>query len=201
MSFLRILRTPLNPVVAGSASAIVLIGTLAWMIESRASILRHGQEIVLKTAPVDPRDLMRGDYVRLEYEEISAIDRARVTGDWPGTDRSAPLWLTLVAGDDGLARVSAVSTRRPPERAEGEVVLKSKPVRVPPAAQASTMTGSYRPRFGIERYYVPEGEGLEIEEARNQERTTVAVRVSDDGAAQIARLMIDGETLYKEPLY
>ena len=56
-------------------------------------------------------------------------------------------------------------------------------------------------RFGIERYYVPEGEGLLIEDARNEGRTTVAIRVSASGEPQIARLMIDGETLYSEPLY
>ena len=57
----------LNPVVAGLVSAAVLVGTLALHIEKRASILRDGREIVLRTEPVDPRDLMRGDYVRLGY--------------------------------------------------------------------------------------------------------------------------------------
>jgi uncharacterized membrane-anchored protein len=37
------------------------------MIESRAAILRDGTEIVLQVEPIDPRDLMRGDYVRLQY--------------------------------------------------------------------------------------------------------------------------------------
>jgi hypothetical protein len=44
---------------------------------------------------------------------------------------------------------------------------------------------------------VPEGEGLEIEKARNEGRTTVAIRVSDAGVAQIARLMIDGKRSMK----
>lgn len=201
MHFLRTLRAPLNPAIAALVSACVLIGTLAVMIESRASILRHGEEIVLKTAPVDPRDLMRGDYVRLRYEDISTVDIAVITGQWPEKDRMAPLWLTLVAGEDGLADVIEVSTERPSTRAEGEVVLKSKPERLRAASKSGARTGSYNLTFGIERYYVPEGEGLEIEKARNQERTTVAVRVSEDGEAQIARLMIDGETLYAEPLY
>ena len=30
-------------------------------------MLRTGQEIILKTVPVDPRDMFRGDYMTLNY--------------------------------------------------------------------------------------------------------------------------------------
>jgi uncharacterized membrane-anchored protein len=80
-------------------------------------------------------------------------------------------------------------------------LLKSKPVRMLLAEPSGRNNAGSHSHFGIERYYVPEGEGLEIEKARNEGRTTVAVRMSDDGEPQIARLMIDGETLYEEPLY
>ena len=43
-------------------------------------------------------------------------------------------------------------------------------------------------QYGIERYYVPEGEGKVLEEARNHEELEVEARVSKDGTAQIARL-------------
>ena len=52
--------------------ALAQIGFLGWIIAGRAAILRDGQEILLKVEPVDPRDLLRGDYVRLGYE-ISRI--------------------------------------------------------------------------------------------------------------------------------
>ena len=48
---------------------------LGYMVESRASILRYGTEILLQTALVDPRDLLRGDYVILSYD-ISTIPAA-----------------------------------------------------------------------------------------------------------------------------
>ena len=57
-----LLRRELNPLLAAIICSVVLVGTLVLMIQGRAAILREGTEIVLKTAPVDPRDLMRGDY-------------------------------------------------------------------------------------------------------------------------------------------
>ena len=196
----NMIRRPLNPLIAALISALVLVGTLVYMVQQRASILRNGTEIILKTAPIDPRDLMRGDYVRLTYEDISLVEGAKIAGDWPETESYQPIWLTLEPGEDGVAQVTALSLQRP-EAISDAVHLKSQPVRLFAGDSQRGETSRIGLKFGIERYYVPEGEGLEIEQARNERRTTVAVRVSDDGEAQIARLMIDGKTLYEEPLY
>ncbi|MDZ7600740.1 MAG: GDYXXLXY domain-containing protein [Hoeflea sp.] len=195
------LRRRLNPLMAGLVSAAVLIGTLALAIENRASILRDGREILLKTEPVDPRDLMRGDYVWLGYTDISTIDTGLVSGAWPAEDTTAPVWLILAPGEDGAYVAKSAGFSRPDTLAADEVLLKSLPARIMIATRpgGTNLVGPLS--FGIERYYVPEGEGLEIEKAQNEGRTTVAVRVSADGDPQIARLMIDGETLYEEPLY
>lgn len=198
MTLGQILRRPFNPVIAAIVSAAVLIGMLGYMIQARAAILRDGTEIILKTSPVDPRDFMRGDYVRLAYD-ISVVDGALFKGDWPSESRLTPVWLTLEPGDDGVAIVTSVTLEKPEPGNATAVYLKSQPVWLYDTDRSKETSLSLT--FGIERYYVPEGEGLEIEEARNEQRTTVAVRVSEDGEAQIARLMIDGETLYQEPLY
>lgn len=197
----QVLRREINPVLAALLSAAVLVGTLVYMIQGRAAILRNGTEVVLKAAPIDPRDLMRGDYVRLGYENISTVSGALLAGDWPVQDVDAPLWLALETGEDGLARVTSISFSRPETGAADTVYLRSEPVKVYASDKDRAGEVVLSLQFGIERYYVPEGEGLEIEAARNEGRTTVAVRVSASGEPQIARLMIDGETLYSEPLY
>lgn len=197
----QITRWPLNPLLAGLLSAVVLIGTLALAIENRASILRDGREIVLKTEPVDPRDLMRGDYVRLSYTDVSSIEDNLVAGNWPARNTTVPVWLVLTPGDDGAFTAKSASFSRPSDVPGDDVVLKSQPARIMVVQPGSGRNSIGQLNFGIERYYVPEGEGLEIEKAQNEGRTTVAVRVSADGEPQIARLMIDGETLYQEPLY
>lgn len=199
--FTSLLRRPVPGMAALLVSAVFLIGALALMIEGRASILRDGAEFILKSEPVDPRDLLRGDYVRLQYEGISIVDGALFEGRWPEKGSVAPVWLTLAKGDDGLAIVKAASFERPERLDDGTVALRSKPARLPNRPNPDEASPPVYLQFGIERYYVPEGEGLEIEKARNEGRTTVAVRISKDGEAQIARLMIDGEALYEEPVY
>ena len=41
---------------------------LFFMAGEREWVVRTGRTVFLRTAPVDPRDVMRGDYVRLNYE-------------------------------------------------------------------------------------------------------------------------------------
>jgi uncharacterized membrane-anchored protein len=56
--------------------------------------LNLGEEILLKTAPVDPRDIFRGDYVNLRYD-ISTIDIVNISSDGNfnyGDDIYAVLW-------------------------------------------------------------------------------------------------------------
>ena len=198
----EVLRRRLNPVLAGVVSGVVLLGTLGLAIEQRAAILRDGREIVLKTEPVDPRDLMRGDYVRLGYTDVSSIDEGLIEGGWPAQDTTAPVWLIMAPASDGAYVPKAASFSKPSAMAAQDVVvLRSLPARIMIATRTGGTNLVGPLSFGIERYYVPEGEGLEIEKAQNAGRTTVAVRVSADGEPQIARLMIDGETLYEEPLY
>lgn len=177
--------------------AIVQTAILGYMIEGRASILRSGTDVLLQTAPVDPRDLLRGDYVILTYD-ISTISTTSITGTRPETGEVASLHVRLKPGADGYWTVSAASFD-PLAEEDGSVVLLSQPVTIYDWEweNAGNLTVSY----GIERFYVPEGEGRPIEDGRNQGRVSVAVRVSEDGQAQIRALMLDNEPLYEEPLY
>ncbi|WP_171971637.1 GDYXXLXY domain-containing protein, partial [Brucella abortus] len=68
-------------------AALLQTGILYAGIEKRAAILRSGQDIVFQTEPVDPRDLMRGDYVVLGYE-ISNIARSAIQGVRPAGSRT-----------------------------------------------------------------------------------------------------------------
>ncbi|QEE47700.1 GDYXXLXY domain-containing protein [Rhizobium sp. WL3] len=177
--------------------AIVQTAILGYMIEGRASILRSGTEVLLKTAPVDPRDLLRGDYVILTYD-ISTISTTSITGTRPETGEVARLHVRLKPGADGFWMVSAASFD-PLIEEDGSVVLLTQPVTIYDWEWQNA--GNLAVSYGIERFYVPEGEGRPIEDGRNQGRVSVAVRVSADGQAQIRALMLDNEPLYEEPLY
>ncbi|MCL6707965.1 GDYXXLXY domain-containing protein [Pseudomonas sp. R2.Fl] len=184
----------LRPLSAAILIAAAMTAVLGYQIERRAGILRNGAEVLLATEPVDPRDLLRGDYVVLSYP-VSTVPAAEVTGERPAAPGRVAIWVRLAPGADGLwTRAEASFAELEPR--DGTVVLKSLPVE-----RIEETGGIYRLDFGIERFYVPEGEGLDIEAARNDSRVTMAVRVGADGRAQVRTLFIDGKPVYSDPLY
>ncbi len=182
------------------AVALVLSGGLVWMIVDRARLLRTGREIVLKTAPMDPRDVFRGHYARLNYE-ISRIPRKLMTDLKPGMRirSGTTIHVLLSPGADGFwhpvqARLAAPKTLGPEQ-----VMLKGR-LRW---NLAGTGTGDIPVTYGIERYYASRKRALEVERlGRDREMPLgVIVRVSPSGKAAIAGLMIEGRKVYEEPLW
>ena len=180
-------------------SAIIVAGLqtliLGTIIQSRASILSDGAEVLLKTAPVDPREFLRGDYVVLNYD-ISSVPVRTVSGGIPVEPGERTLWVRLKKQEDGFWTVTESSFHELPPQQE-TVILRSLPFYSGGLAAGDSM----RVEYGIERYYVPEGEGKPIEEARNDGNVAIAVRVSPEGSAQIRSLLVDGKPVYDEPLY
>ena len=48
---------------------LVLIGYFNWSIYAKEKILSEGKLVLLELAPVDPRSLMQGDFMNLNYRE------------------------------------------------------------------------------------------------------------------------------------
>ena len=180
-------------------SAIVIAGLqtliLGTIIQSRASILRDGAEVLLKTAPVDPRDFLRGDYVVLNYD-ISSVPVQTIAGGIPAEPGERTLWVRLKKQQDGFWTIVESSFQTLPPQPE-TVILRSQPF----YSSGPSAVENIRVEYGIERYYVPEGEGKPIEEARNDGSVAISVRVSPSGSAQIRSLLVDGKPVYEEPLY
>ena len=55
-------------------------------------------------------------------------------------------------------------------------------------------------RYGLESYFVPQGEGKKIE-LMEKARLEVVAAVAPSGQAAIKRLLIDGVPVYDEPPY
>ena len=89
--------------VLGAALLVALlqVGFLAALIEGRASILRDGREVLLKVEPVDPRDLLRGDYVRLGYE-ITTLERSLFEAGTETLAGGTAIMVRLEPAEDGL---------------------------------------------------------------------------------------------------
>jgi hypothetical protein len=70
----------------------------------------NGKEIRLAVVPVDPRDILRGDYVVLAYD-ISRLTSTELAGDDAFT-WSDPIYVTIAEGADGW-RATAISKDKP----------------------------------------------------------------------------------------
>lgn len=189
------MKPSLRFALAALLVCIAQTAALAYMVLGRAAILRNGETVMLRTAPVDPRDLLRGDYVILSYD-VSTVPASAISGTWPAEKGRQSLWVRLVKGVDGISTVGEAAFQ-PLAPVAGSVVVKSQPFDYWP----SDPKADQRVTYGIERYYVPEGEGRALEAARDAETLTVAVSIGGDGTAQLRALYRNGTMVYEEPIF
>jgi uncharacterized membrane-anchored protein len=180
-------------------AAAIQVGLISVMVYDRVRVLREGAEVTLQTRPVDPRDFLRGDYVVLTYE-ITNLP-AGALKDTPSKGRGTPIFVKLVRKPDGVYAADSVHTEAVPV-ADGEALIRGRVV-------GGAACGADRRRFcetlhvnyGIERYFVPQDEGKEIERARDQRQVSVVAAVTPAGRAAIKRLLLGGKPVYDEPMF
>ncbi|AAM05455.1 TPA: GDYXXLXY domain-containing protein [Methanosarcina acetivorans] len=161
--------------------------------------LRTGTEILLKTEPIDPRDLFRGDYVTLNYE-ISTLDLDEIPAEDPYFDYNDRIYLALTL-EDGYG-VPKKIYRNPPD---DELFLKGTVKQLiydweedeDSLIAEEPRVKELRVEYGIESYFVPEGRGIEIERQQwtGGEGVDVKVVVDKYGNAVAESLLIDGQEL------
>ena len=104
------------------AVAALQLLVLAFMAGQREWILRSGTPLVLRTAPIDPSDPMRGAYVRLNYE-ISTVPASLCTGEvakWTKEKesfrhprRDSVVFASLKTNSHGIAELISLSDKPP----------------------------------------------------------------------------------------
>ena len=170
---------------------------LVLMVADRVQILREGVEVTLQTQPVDPRDLLRGDYVVLSYD-LSQLPAGPLTGK-PSATRKPVVFVKLAPTANGL--YAAVSVHSEPVPATAPEILIRGRVSYTCGTTSSVFCDRLTIKYGLESYFVPEGEGGKLEQARNQQKLRIVAAVLPSGRAAIKRLLLDGEPVYEEPLY
>ena len=133
-----------------------------------------GQRVVLATTPIDPKDLLHGDFVRLHYA-IGENPLGRWHGETAPSRRQA-VFVLLAPGPDSLSTAVGVYPQAPTAGA-GQAVLRG--------WVTDVYRGSFALRFNLERYYVPEGSGLRLEKAGRLHPLRVRVSIAPWGQARI----------------
>jgi uncharacterized membrane-anchored protein len=187
-------------IIAALVVALVQIGFLGWIIAGRAAVLRDGREITFKIEPVDPNDLLRGDYVSLFYE-ISRISVSDVTNlpaeEYLAADRT--LYVRLKKGSDSYWHPLSATFDAPLASAPGpeEADIKGAVGRGSDLGKGASLY----PDYGIDRFYLPEGEGMDIQQDMRVRPFGIRLALASDGTAQIKALLDGDKPLYEEPLY
>ncbi len=144
--------------------ALLPMAVLLYTPISNFVVLQFGEKILLETRPVDPRDILRGDYVRLEYE-IEDIPDGMMPEE-PATEgdgRRSEVYVSLRLDGGGVAHVAGVL----PEPPASGIYLKAK--------YRNWWSGDIDYNLGV--YYVPEGTGRALEEAIDDGSVLADVRV------------------------
>ena len=141
-----------------------------------------GDTVLLKTIPVDPRDLLRGDFVRIQYD-ISTVDLDKIAGD---DQYSGTVYVELQRSDGGYWSAVALHGRR--ERSfDGTVLIKGH------ATHFGRGGGSrISVTYGIEQVFIPEGAGSSLPSGRGHV-VAVEVKVDRFGNAVPRRFYVDGQ--------
>ncbi|MGW9530682.1 GDYXXLXY domain-containing protein [Paenibacillus terrae] len=145
------------------AVVIVLqLGVIGYQTVRSEILLATGASIKLKLAPVDPRSLLQGDYVALNYDISTPFSQDH----W----KRGKVKVVLTPGSQGVYTANRLY-QKGEKLANHEIVLNGQ------------WDGS-RIQYGIENYFIPEGTGRTVE----QNAHYAYIRVSRNGDALLERL-------------
>ncbi|KAA9333187.1 GDYXXLXY domain-containing protein [Hymenobacter busanensis] len=174
-------RTPLLPkphrrglqlAVAAQVAFLLLVAVAGYAVG------HFGRTIALRTMPVDPRDLLYGDYVVLNFT-ISQLDVKQWRGAQPPRVHQ-PVYVELRPTPDGSYAAVAIYPENPPHIPASHAVLRG-------WVQSNWRT-ALRIRYGLERYYVPEGTGARLERRTGSRPLLVRVNIAPWGQSRITEV-------------
>jgi len=131
--------------------------------------LWFGTPVTLKTEPIDPRSLFRGNYVRLNYD-ISSIKKSLTQDKFK---RGEVGYVTLTE-KEGFFIPAGLFKKQP----ISGVYIRGR---------VTGVGSSYRMKYGIEAYFMPKEKALRAERSVRQ-GASAEVYLLDSGKAAIAKL-------------
>jgi uncharacterized membrane-anchored protein len=152
-----------------------LLGTV--VVQERA--LASGKVIMLETRPVDPRDVLRGDYLRLNYKISDVPMNLFSPPVKKGLPYGAKVFVALAPMTNQFYEVVKASTNQFAPSPD-EVLLKGK-------SAWRNANNSIHIEYGLERYYVAEGTG------NPTGKLTVQAVVPASGHPKIKEVFVDGK--------
>lgn len=154
---------------------VAQLAVLAYMAAEREWVLRTGQSVLLRTAPVDPNDPMRGDYVRFNYD-IATIPKKlcrdavltwfeKTNFSYDRSLRDRRVYAAIKLDRSGVAEVVSLSDRAPSEG----LYLR--------ARVQAVSTHTIQVRFGVEALFMQQGKAKQFEDLVRGEKQGVPLNI------------------------
>jgi len=179
------------------AAGAVCLAILSGMMVLHAWPLWTGASVTLPVVPVDPRDMFRGEYVRL------ATPAMRLTTKSDPVPSDGRLVVTPIGGGWAKRTVPPDAVYVQLERAAAGDEWAPVSVSLDPVQDRTNLRGrvlyydagseQLNVDYGLDRFYMQEGTARPVEDAiRMKKRVQMEVAVASSGRARIRRLLIDG---------
>ena len=174
-------------------AALIQTFFLVDMIRERASLIRNGEEVILRSNFVDPRDLFRGHYVTLNLE-ISRLTDVPTAGD-ASKEKAGnryTIWVELEqTEEDGFWTAKTFWWSKPTDP-KGPIIA---------GEYVGMRDKTRRIDFPIDRYFAPKLEAKRLEKFQRDDQLGVILVLSEDGTAAVKGITVAGERAYDEPLF
>jgi hypothetical protein len=176
------------------AVAAICAASLIGLVISEGYAREGGQEIVLPMAAVDPRSLLQGHYVQLNFtDRLEPTEVCPESGDWE--------WVALRREGDIYVAAGGALSREEAQRI-GSLPVKGTFTCSPPTPASEgveAMPGWLTLDLGVDRFHINQTDAMRIERVLREQRADQETRafailsVGRDGRARLRALMIDGE--------
>lgn len=190
-----------------AVQVLVILG----IVIVKLAVLSGGTEIALRLVPVDPRDMLRGDYMTIRYD-ISSVPGYYFS--YSPIQDGDTVYVPLIKNGLFWTATSGVSKNLPVQKNTDYVYIKGTVING--GAEASAFsgnnnfnrfnnTGNVSLKYNIEQYYVPEGLGNTWVATRcsswsgdrcldtGSDDTYAVVAVGDNGASVLKKLIHNGK--------
>jgi len=172
--------------------AVLQSGAVGAMIFNRSRQLSNGREVILESGFIDPRDLFRGHYVRLNLV-VGDLKESEVLTDQKFKRRD-PVYVELHKVE-GLFWTARKLWHDIPSGSD-KPFIKGSISRIP-----GTNNKTYRISFPYDRYFAPKKRAKELEKFRRDQKLGVVLALGGDGSGYIKGITVEGKVIYDEPLY
>ncbi len=183
-------------IIGAVVAAVLQTGALAKIIYDHRSLLMSGQEVILETGFIDPRDIFHGHYVTLRLLiSNSEQEKVEINGKIGYGD---DVFMVLKKGEGPFWEASSIN-KSYPDNPSGPVIkgtasFTSANLENKPSLRATVS-------FPFDRYFAPKLKAQELEDLRQDRKLGVILSLGENGDGLIKGITIDGEPIYEESLF